>query len=1030
MCKMKKIILSLIVFVFLVNVILSGVVDVSGSCGTCLAEQTCQSSVCVASNPILDIPYVHDRVFLQDQNAINWTKNVCCEGIDKHTGNCKTDSALRIFNCYDGSNFIETIYVAPYTTPVCSKGGKPYCAGLALKANDGGVSVTKLCNMKGYATGTITKFGGAWSSPADNTLAYWNGSNWKTKAGEGGIDHVDEIRCTNPIPGGTCGTCPTGQTCNSTGQCVSNIIPLIASSVPSQVNKGNIFQIGCDFGNNTLPCIVATHADQGCSWANKWEGTMALFNCTANTVGVQNNTCDLFNYSYDGNNDGINDFPMCIAQQNRIQNITVLPGICDGLIAKYKFEDNAEDNSASGVHDGIISGNVGFSTGKLGKAATFDGDGDYINISDRDSLTTPNQFTWNAWIYINKTNWETYEEWATIFAKDNAWAEEWFSILNNGKITTYFDSRIDNSVGFGGSSSGSIEFNKWQMVTVTWNGTNVKYYINGIYDSSRAYSGVIDNLPSNLIIGQSTPGMYEFKGSIDEVGIWNRELNQDDISALYTKNIRGADYCSATPPCPPNQTIMKLFSGTNSHGALWNFTGYNIDICYDEIFGQTYNFAAGENPHECTGTNKVLGLNFANDSVAEKPELNNYQNKVCYGNLNCTSVANVADCDYNNGKRIILSLAAETNSNISKWNDNNYPVKICCNSPSGVVPLTAAARWEDLNGQVISTAKINSFVNMAVRGSGLQNAEINYTVYKEGINGIWDWLREIFSLGLANTDDVVARTSSGITATFNPNQTGNYYFKAKIQGQTPTYESGNLTVNTGPNLPPSASIVTPVNKQMYFSGTPINFNAIISDSDSPNVTFVWNLGNGETVRGYKSFITGAEANVSFNYAYTRFEELGQKNIQLVVTDFHGNIVGNMTSILIINSSYILAYIDNPPLGFSTNQKLVQFNATSTYAVNSSLHSNGCNRTITCIGGPCPVSTGNCPLCYAATCTSLVVENAPASLSSANYDAITFHWIFDGNPAKFNRTTGKPGTIVDYDFLLFGYHNATLNASVA
>ena len=108
---------------------------------------------------ILDIQYTEDRKFLQDQNVIDWNSNICYEGFD-----------------VDG-----------------------YCKGFALKSLDGGVSATKICNMKGYNTGTITD-SGDWSSPWDNTIAYWDGFGWKTQRGDvGGNRHIDTIRCSNPV---------------------------------------------------------------------------------------------------------------------------------------------------------------------------------------------------------------------------------------------------------------------------------------------------------------------------------------------------------------------------------------------------------------------------------------------------------------------------------------------------------------------------------------------------------------------------------------------------------------------------------------------------------------------------------------------------------------------------------------------------------------------------------------------------------------------------------------------------------------
>ncbi len=163
-----------------------GVVDENN--GNCGSGQTCTNGQCVPTcvplPNVLDIPYVHDRVFLQDQKTIDWTKNICYEGV---------------FNCYNGSTFIESLYPARYTIPNCQRGGKPYCAGLALKYLDSGASATKLCNMKGYNTGSVTSTG-TWSSPADNTIAYWNRAEWKTQDGvAGGNTHIDTIRCTSPI---------------------------------------------------------------------------------------------------------------------------------------------------------------------------------------------------------------------------------------------------------------------------------------------------------------------------------------------------------------------------------------------------------------------------------------------------------------------------------------------------------------------------------------------------------------------------------------------------------------------------------------------------------------------------------------------------------------------------------------------------------------------------------------------------------------------------------------------------------------
>jgi hypothetical protein len=77
------------------------------------------------------------------------------------------------------------------------------------------------------------------------------------------------------------------------------------------------------------------------------------------------------------------------------------------------------------------------------------------------------------------------------------------------------------------------------VVLVISNNTN-KIYIDGNL-VSEAPSGVFPNsfnetLP--LIIGMDKPGLIEYaNGKIDDIGIWNRALSQQEITNLYNNNL-------------------------------------------------------------------------------------------------------------------------------------------------------------------------------------------------------------------------------------------------------------------------------------------------------------------------------------------------------------------------------------------------------------------------------------------------------------------------------------------------------------
>lgn len=148
----------------------------------------------------------------------------------------------------------------------------------------------------------------------------------------------------------------------------------------------------------------------------------------------------------------------------------------------------------------------------------------------------------------------------------------------------------------------------------------------------------------------------------------------------------GSDLACSPPPTPPipshfcsnsDNIILKLSNATNAHAEVYNGAGnYNIEICYNEIFGSSFE---EENPHSCTGINKVLKLNSTTNAHAEIPSQNNYSVDVCYGDLNCT--AKIGNCVEASDGKFIVALSSSGNAHLS--NTSGYAVgangwNICC----------------------------------------------------------------------------------------------------------------------------------------------------------------------------------------------------------------------------------------------------------------------------------------------------------------------------------------------------------------
>jgi hypothetical protein len=80
----------------------------------------------------------------------------------------------------------------------------------------------------------------------------------------------------------------------------------------------------------------------------------------------------------------------------------------------------------------------------------------------------------------------------------------------------------------------SVSDGEWHLGVGTWDGTNTKLYLDGVLQESANHSGdTPNNNDFGLIIGNYGAGFTTFVGDVDEVYIWNDDLTQAEITALY-----------------------------------------------------------------------------------------------------------------------------------------------------------------------------------------------------------------------------------------------------------------------------------------------------------------------------------------------------------------------------------------------------------------------------------------------------------------------------------------------------------------
>ncbi|GEM_PF-3392290 len=208
-----------------------------------------------------------------------------------------------------------------------------------------------------------------------------------------------------------------------------------------------------------------------------------------------------------------------------------------GLIAEYLFNGDVNDGTENQNH-GIIRG------AKLthdrfnfpNKAYQFDGFDDYIEIPYTPINHPTNQLSIVCWFKVDtlrghqdllSTN--QHGGYALEFHQDN----HLYWVLRIG--SEYIDVAVN---------SADITFNRWHCAVGTYDGQNLKIYLDGQLKDERSRQGEIHYaFPNSIIIGADAyektgpdPGFSFFKGHIDDIRIYHRVLSEKEIQELALSN--------------------------------------------------------------------------------------------------------------------------------------------------------------------------------------------------------------------------------------------------------------------------------------------------------------------------------------------------------------------------------------------------------------------------------------------------------------------------------------------------------------
>ncbi len=200
------------------------------------------------------------------------------------------------------------------------------------------------------------------------------------------------------------------------------------------------------------------------------------------------------------------------------------------LVGHWSFDEGsgiiAHDVSGNGNHGSLQHGPT-WTTGIIGGALDLDGTDDYVIVPDSPSLDITGQaLTFMAWIQspgfhnfgwiVGKggTNWYGMVWW--LLPRDNGAIR--YAVKSGGAA----EERLDIPVG--------LVTDAWQHVAVVYDGSYIRFYLNGVGLDSLLQTGDLDVNNDPIVIGlDGNASSNHYRGKIDEVKVFSRALSPQEI---------------------------------------------------------------------------------------------------------------------------------------------------------------------------------------------------------------------------------------------------------------------------------------------------------------------------------------------------------------------------------------------------------------------------------------------------------------------------------------------------------------------
>ena len=191
----------------------------------------------------------------------------------------------------------------------------------------------------------------------------------------------------------------------------------------------------------------------------------------------------------------------------------------------------AYDMSGNNNNGTLVNGVALVSDGQ--RSFSYDGSNDYMSIPNSSSLQLSTQIAISVWFKLLDTT--PSGNTPTIILKEvynSAVSNQGFLFRVQMSNNSMYLALLNNGVYSVGSGANQIYTNIWYNAVGTYDGTQIKFYLNGVLKNTTNYSGGFLTNTQPLFIGQAST-LYYMWGNIGQVQIYSRGLTASEVSTIY-----------------------------------------------------------------------------------------------------------------------------------------------------------------------------------------------------------------------------------------------------------------------------------------------------------------------------------------------------------------------------------------------------------------------------------------------------------------------------------------------------------------